>query len=124
MTWFPSIDYILIQFEETIGFKPVLMNRQGLMGTIDKARWGFPYRSKPSIWEQASILYKEIVENHYFIDGNKRIGILIACIFLEKNHFQFLPPVGEIFSMTMEVARGKQSFDHIKGWFQQNSKPI
>lgn len=122
MTWLPSIDYILIQFEEAIGPKPVLMNHQGLVGTIDKARWGIPYQGKPSVWEQAAILYRELVENHYFMDGNKRIGVLVAYLFLEKNHFHFLPHVGEIFSMTMDVAQGKKSFDQIRDWFQENSK--
>lgn len=122
MTWFPSIEYILIQFEETIGSKPVLMNRQGLMGTLDKALWGIPYQGKPSIWEQATILYKEIVENHYFMDGNKRIGVMVAFLFLEKNHFHFSPPVGEIFSMAMDVAQGNKPFEQIQDWFQKHSK--
>ncbi len=124
MTWLPSIDYILIQFEETIGTKHVLMNRPGLMGTLDKARWGIPYQGTPSVWEQATILFKEIVENHYFMDGNKRIGVVVAYLFLEKNHFQFTPPVGEIFSMTMDVAQGKKSSSQIQAWFQEYSKNL
>ncbi|HME51495.1 MAG TPA: type II toxin-antitoxin system death-on-curing family toxin [Candidatus Lokiarchaeia archaeon] len=122
MTWYPSADYILALFEETIGTKPVLMNRQGLMTTLDKARWGIPFHEKPTLWDQVTILFKEIVENHYFMDGNKRIGILVASLFLNKNGLDFSPPSGEIFSKTMETAQCLKNLEEIKQWFKTNSQ--
>ena len=62
--------------------------------------------------------------NHYFIDGNKRIGSLVAVLFLNFNNFQFLPPLGDIFKMTMEVAQVKKSFEDIKNWFRQYSEKV
>ena len=124
MTWYPSVDYILALFEETIGVKPVLMNRQGLMATLDKARWGIPFHDKPTIWDQVTIIFKEIVENHYFMDGNKRIGILVAFLFLDKNGYEFFPPEGEVFSMSLDTAQCLKSFDDLKSWFKKNSRKI
>jgi len=123
MPWIPTIEYIILLFEENIK-DAYLMNREGLSATLDKVIWGIPTQGIPTIWDQVTLLFKEIVENHYFSDGNKRIGILIAFLFLVKNGYEFAPPKEEIFSMTMDVAQGLKTFDQIKDWFIQNSKEI
>ena len=120
MVWIPTVDYILTVFKDQIE-SPHLMNREGLISTLDKVEWGNPSQGIPTIWEQVTILYKEIIENHYFMDGNKRIGVLITYIFLFKNGFNFTPPQGEIYSFTMNVAQGNTNFSEIKDWFQKNS---
>ncbi len=123
MVWIPSVEYIIVLFEEEIKTAQ-LINRQGLMSTLDKVRWGIPFQNVLTIWDQVTILYKEIVENHYFSDGNKRIGSLLAYIFLLKNGYDFSPPQGEIYSITIEVAQGLRSFENLKDWFQRNSKKV
>jgi len=121
MVWIPTSEYILSLFDQEIQDSH-LMNREGLNSTLDKVRWGIPSQGIPTIWDQVTILLKEIVENHYFDDGNKRIGILIAYIFLEKNGYRFSPPPEEIFSMAMAVAQGHHEYETIKDWFIKNSK--
>lgn len=123
MVWIPSVEYIEVLFEDQIKIGH-LMNRQGVISTLDKVRWGIPFQKTPTIWDQVAILYKEIVENHYFSDGNKRIGSLLVYIFLDKNGYKFFPPKGEIYRMTMNVAQGLRKFDELKEWFQKNSKKI
>ncbi len=121
MEWVPSVEYIETLLEDQIKAGH-LMNRQGLISTLDKVKWGIPFQDIPTIWDKVTILYKEIIENHYFSDGNKRIGSLLAYIFLFKNGYEFSPPVGEIYKITMEVAQGLKKFDEIKEWFKTNSK--
>ena len=123
--WFPSIEFILQIYKRYISETPnTLINIQGLKATLDKSRFGIPYHPSPSIWDSVTILYKEIVENHYFIDGNKRIGSLVAVLFLNFNEFQFIPLVGDIYKVTMDVAQVKKSFEDIKSWFQKNSEKL
>jgi len=121
MLWIPSIEYIISLFEDYIK-EAILMNRDGLIATLDKVKWGIPTQGIPTIWDQVTVIFKEIVENHYFSDCNKRIGILIAYLFLVKNGYDFSPPETEIFSVTMDIAQGLKTFDEIKEWFIQNSK--
>ena len=123
MTWIPTIEYIITLFKYNIKNEDI-MNRQGLISTFDKVKWGIPFQELPTIWDQVTILFKEIIENHYFTDGNKRIGVLIAYIFLYKNNYEFSPPSGEILSFTLEVAQGLKIFEEIKEWFKINSKKI
>ncbi|MBA7649931.1 hypothetical protein ES703_57730 [subsurface metagenome] len=120
MIWIPTVEYVeeLIKDQIKVG---QLMNRQGLMSTLDKVRWGIPFKDAPSIWDQVTILYKEIIESHYFSDGNKRIASLLAYIFLYKNGYEFSPPEGELYRVTLDVAQGLKSFEVIKDWFKTHS---
>ncbi len=121
MVWIPSIEYIEFLFEDQIKVGK-LMNRQGLISTLDQAIWGIPFQDAPTIWDKVTILYKEIIENHYFSDGNKRIGSLLAYIFLSKNGYKFSPPKGETYKITMDVAQGLKNFEEIREWFKMHSK--
>ena len=123
MVWIPTVEYIIALYNDQINVGK-LMNRQGLLSTLDKVKWGIPSQGIPSIWDQLSILYEGHINGHYFQDGNKRIGALLAYIFVSKNGYDFLPPQGEILSFTLEVAQGLKNFDEIKNWFQSNSKKI
>ncbi len=69
MVWIPSVEYIIVLFEEEIKTAQ-LINRQGLMSTLDKVRLGIPFQNVLTIWDQVTILYKEIVENHKYFNDN------------------------------------------------------
>ena len=123
MVWIPSSEYIEALFNDQIKTGH-LINRTGLISTLDKVKWGIPFQDTPTIWDRATILYKEIIEHHYFSDGNKRIGSLLVYIFFYKNGYEFSPPKGEVYQITMEVAQGLKEFDEIKEWFKINTKKI
>ncbi len=121
MLWFPTIEYIIITFAENIE-QPTLMNRSGLLAALDKMKWGIPMQGKPSMWDSAVILFKDIVEQHFFMDGNKRIGILMVSLFLHRNDYVLDPAIGEIFRVTMDTAKGEETFEGLKEWFQNNTR--
>jgi len=123
MVWIPTLEYIIALYKDQI-HAGKLMNRQGLLSTLDKVKWGIPFKDIPSIWDQVTILYEELINGHYFEDGNKRIGSLAAYIFLFKNGYDFSPPQGEILNFTLQVAQNLKSYAEIKKWFQSNSKRI
>jgi len=123
MVWIPDIDYILEVFEERIE-KPFLMKRSGLESTLDKVIYGIPFQPEPDIFDRATIIYKELVEAHYFADGNKRIGLLIATIFLEVNGYKFDPGNDDAYENTIQVAQGLKSYEEIKVWFEMNSEKL
>lgn len=123
MIWIPTVEYIEELFKDHIK-KGQLMNRQGLISLLDKVRWGIPFKDAPTIWDQVTILYKEIIEGHYYSDGNKRIASLVAYIFLYKKGYQFTPLEGEVFRVTLDVAQGLKSFESIKEWFKSHSTKL
>lgn len=123
MIWIPTIEYILNLFKEKIG-KSILMNNAGLKATLDKVQWGIPFQPEPTIWDRVTILYKSIVEEHFFTDGNKRIGLLLAFIFLNNNGYDFITSNDDAYEITLEVAQGLKTYEEIKVWFKSNSKKI
>ncbi|MEU2615502.1 type II toxin-antitoxin system death-on-curing family toxin [Micromonospora sp. NPDC007271] len=40
----------------------------------------------PDLWTKAAALLHSLVNNHPFVDGNKRMGWIIAVAFLRQNH--------------------------------------
>lgn len=122
MIWLPKLSYILELFEERLGEKPFLLKKQGLKSTLDKIEWGIPFQPEPTIWDRVSILYRDIVEEHFFADGNKRIGFIISVIFLNNNGYFFDTTNDDVYEMTIQVAQGLKSFEEIKEWFEKNSR--
>lgn len=51
----------------------------------------------------AAYLY-HIVQNHPFVDGNKRTGAVAALLFLELNHIAINAPSSSIYELTIAVA--------------------
>ncbi|GDX90755.1 death-on-curing protein [Planctomycetia bacterium] len=47
-----------------------------------------------------------IVQNHPFVDGNKRSGAVAAPLFLELNNIEIDAPAGSIYEQTIAVANG------------------
>ncbi|MFO8017783.1 MAG: type II toxin-antitoxin system death-on-curing family toxin [Promethearchaeia archaeon] len=124
MVWLPSVAYILEVFQECLDKKPILMNQEGLKATIDKGEWGIPFHPQPTIWDRVAILYRDIVSEHFFADGNKRIGFIIAVICLNKNGYFFETSNDDVYEVTIQTAKGKKTFEDIKKWFKTNSLPI
>jgi prophage maintenance system killer protein len=52
------------------------------------------------------------------------IGFIISVIFLNKNGYFFNTSNEDVYDMTIKVAQGEKSFEEIKKWFMDHSKPI
>lgn len=59
------------------------------------------------IYEMAAAYLFHLVQNHPFVDGNKRVGAVSALVFLILNDYDFEAPEDEFAEMVMSVARGK-----------------
>ena len=54
-----------------------------------------------------------LVSNHPFVDGNKRIGILIMLVFFEMNGILIDFTDDEVVDMALGVASGKYSYNDL-----------
>ena len=54
----------------------------------------------------AAYLY-HLVENHPFVDGNKRVGAMAALVFLDINNIDFDAPEELFTEMVLKAASGK-----------------
>ena len=75
----------------------------------------------PDIHTKAAALLESLINNHPFVDGNKRTGITAAVMFLQMNNHSLIASNQELESFVLYVASGKQSFDSIKEWMKSHS---
>lgn len=73
------------------------------------------------LFEMAATYLFHVVQNHPFIDGNKRTGFLTALIFLSLNGVDLELVEDEIDPMVFQVAEGKMDKHEITKWFKARS---
>ena len=61
------------------------------------------------IFEMAAAYLFHIVQNHPFVDGNKRVGAMAAIIFLALNNHEFDAPPGVLAEFVLALARGERT---------------
>ncbi len=70
----------------------------------------------PSTAEKASALGFSIIQNHPFIDGNKRTGHAAMEIFLFLNGFEIQSSTDEQEKVVLQVASGSMSREAFSDW--------
>lgn len=70
----------------------------------------------PSIQGKAARICYSIINNHPFIDGNKRIGVLIMLVFLKINNIILQCRDDDIIDLGLGVASGKYDTNYIMEW--------
>ena len=75
----------------------------------------------PTIPEMAAAYLFHLVENHPFLDGNKRVGAMAALVFLELNGYDFDATDEEYTDIVMRVAGGNMLKSEVSLFFQRHS---
>jgi len=73
-------------------------------------------------FEMAAAYLFHIVQNHPFVDGNKRSGVVAALLFLELNNIGVAAPVGSIYKLTIAVANGHAEKPEIAVFFSKSCR--
>lgn len=72
----------------------------------------------PTVDEKAARLCYELINNHAFVDGNKRIGIFVMLVFLRVNGVSLSADNNEIIDLGLGVASGKYDYEYILEWIK------
>lgn len=70
----------------------------------------------PTTEEKGAWLGYSLISNHAFVDGNKRIGMLVMMVFLELNGIKINPSNDSFFETGIGVASGKMKYEDILEW--------
>jgi death-on-curing protein len=76
----------------------------------------------PTLFELAASYAFGLINNHLFVDGNKRIGFVAAVVFLEMNGYHFTASEAEAVVQTLALAAGEDSEADYAAWFEQNAE--
>ena len=75
-----------------------------------------------SIYEMAAAYLFHIIQNHPFIDGKKRTGIMLAMIFQSLHGIDMNCEEKQLDQYVFRVANGKESKKEISSWLEKNSR--
>jgi death-on-curing protein len=77
----------------------------------------------PDLPSKAAALMHSLVLNHPFVDGNKRVGVAAAELFLLANGHELTGADDELETLTLAVARSERDVEALTIWFRQRFRP-
>lgn len=72
----------------------------------------------PSVSEKGARLGFGLIQNHAFLDGNKRIGAHAMLVFLALNGYVFSYTQKELTEIILSVASGEKDYDDLLLWLR------
>jgi death-on-curing protein len=106
---------------EEYGGEHGMLNQGSLEAAVFRPQTGY-YND---LSEEAAALLESLVNNHAFIDGNKRVGFAAAHTFLMVNGFDLDISSGAAFQFMMKaIADGKFRFALLREWIAAHLVPF
>lgn len=93
----------------------------GLESALARPQQLFHY-GKCSPFDLAAAYAFGIVRNHPFFDGNKRLGLTVAILFLELNGYRFAASEAEATLKTLALAASDLDQAGDAAWLKKNSR--
>ncbi len=78
----------------------------------------------PTLVHKAAALGYAIVNNHPFVDGNKRVGHAAMEVFLILNGFEIVASVDEQELIVLQLASGGLSRELLRDWLQAHVRQV
>ncbi|MEK6753186.1 MAG: type II toxin-antitoxin system death-on-curing family toxin [Chloroflexota bacterium] len=78
----------------------------------------------PSLAEKAAALGFSLIQNHPFIDGNKRTGHAVMTIFLTMNGYKIKASIDEQVEIILSVASGNLKREEFTEWLSKHIHPF
>jgi len=76
----------------------------------------------PDLFAKAAALMESLINNHPFLDGNKRTGVAAAGLLLRINGRQLTATADRLEAIALRVARGEISYEGLRQWFKESSR--
>lgn len=124
MISYPDLEDVLELHAEIIdatGGSDGLRDINGLISAIENPRRTFAGQELyPTLIEKAAILLYSLVQNHPFIDGNKRVGHGAAELLLRENEQTIRASDDELESLILSVASSRTSLESLVAWMRNH----
>ncbi|MGB3292590.1 MAG: type II toxin-antitoxin system death-on-curing family toxin [Phormidesmis sp.] len=102
------------------GGRPGIRDEGLLESTLAKAQNLLNYVPSATVWDLAAAYGYGFIQNHVFIDGNKRVGLSAMAAFLYLNGYEMTSTEAEEVSVVIEVATGDHSQEELAAWVQRS----
>jgi death-on-curing protein len=98
-----------------------IRDRTLLDSALARPQQRYAYGDNVSIFELAASYSYGLATNHPFVDGNKRVALTTAAIFLEVNEYSLEAPEAETVLIFEKLAAGNLSENDLAIWLQDSS---
>lgn len=79
--------------------------------------------ANPEPVELAAAYTAGIIRNHPFVDGNKRVGFMLAYVFLARNGYRLTAAEAEATRAVLDLAAGSLSEPDFARWLDDHVEP-
>jgi death-on-curing protein len=76
----------------------------------------------PTIIDKIAVITYSLINNHGFVDGNKRIGIAVMIILLKMNNIKVYYTQQELIDLGLKTAEGLMKEKDILNWIKERVK--
>lgn len=105
------------------GGRPGIRDAALLSSALARPRNRRASGTSASLFDLAAAYGFGIVKNHPFIDGNKRISLMVMYVFLEINGYRLDASEVEAADVILCLAAGELGEKKLAGWLKSNSVP-
>jgi death-on-curing protein len=103
------------QLIERYGGAPGIRDIGALESALHRPQTGY----YDTITHEAAALFESLVQNHPFVDGNKRVAFAVVDVFLRINGYIITPSSTAIYEHITELfKRDAFDLDHLVPWLQ------
>ena len=78
----------------------------------------------PTLAAKAAALAYSLIQNHPFLDGNKRVGHAAMEAMAGRNGYEIAASVDEQEQVVLEVASGQRSREELTDWLEAHLVPL
>ncbi len=124
--WLPSVRHILLLHQKlveasggSVGLRDIGLVESALARA--QASFGM-VEAHPGVIRKAAAVGCGLVQNHGFVDGNKRIGMAVMLLILKRNAVSIVCSQQDVISLGLNVAQKKMDVDEVSAWIEQRLK--
>ncbi|HEX5466748.1 MAG TPA: type II toxin-antitoxin system death-on-curing family toxin [Candidatus Limnocylindrales bacterium] len=87
-----------------------------------RQRWH--YAGDASVADLAAAYAFGLVRDHPYVDGNKRVALVVMVAFLDRNGIELSATNAEALAVLLDLAAGDLIEAHLTRWIAEYSRPL
>ncbi len=100
-----------------------LRDENALEALLARPRQRWAYDEAAGIPDLAASYAFGLIRNHPYVDGNKRVGLVVMVAFLDRNGYDLIVSDAEVIEVVLSVAAGDLTEPALADWIASRALP-